>query len=436
MSEHGPRPALTETHSVSHRPVAHRIGFSAGVPRLGALGLAVIVVGILLASNVPAVPGTGTGSDERLAIPPIVSNTGTTCNLTTWQSTALKIVTPGCYAQFLAIYNDTNLTHSGPVKSFAFGFALPWIAEITANDQIVRLATQGWEVPRGGNTSVVHWSTTTTSTSDEVNITLNQTLNITGGSGWWNATTCTFFGGTWGGCDTNWNISNRTFGTANLSVTFHLLSIDSGGLIGQSGNGTFAAEFDIGITGWHWADPSDRLGIAFGAPPEKLGPIFEYNQSSEILSEEQNDSPFASVFFGGEVGLTYPGGGSSTADIADQVEIAPTTFAPAAIALLTFEGAQGGYSALSYDPWVEFSPDGVITPPPGTTPHGPAVPSPGAPGTTGGNLEWALLLAGAGSGAVGVGVLARRRQTRRDGEELVAVVDRLVSEAAGRPPPR
>ena len=395
----------------------------------------VVAVALILFASVLAPVASGVAHGPATAgFRSAASGTGYTCNSTEWQSSALTIDTPGCYAQFIVEYNDTNVSHSGPAESYAFGFALPWIAEINAGGDIVRLTSEGYEVPQNTatpyafNTSVVSWSTSTNSGPAEVNVTLNQTLNVTGGSGLWNPSTCTFFqGSSWGGCGTDWTISNTTYGTANLSVTFHLVSIDSNSTIGQSSNGTFAVKFDVGISGWHWADPSDRLGIAFGAPPEKPGPVFTFNSSTQTLSEELNDSPFASLVFGGEAGVSYPGGGNTTAAVSDQVELSTAPGPSAAFALLTFEAGHGGYSSLNYDPWVEFSPDGVVIPPHGTTPPGPTAPASGAPGTDGALLGSVLVVV-AGASLVAVGLVLRRSRLRREGAELLTDVERLIQE--------
>jgi len=410
-------------------------------PRLGT-GLLVAAVSLILVSLTLATAPVGAAHSPPSTAPhPTASGTGRVCNSTVWQSSVLTIDTPGCYAQFVVEYNDQNVTHSGPSESYAFGFALPWIAEINAAGDIVRLASEGYEVPQntptpyGSNTSVVSWSTTTSSGPNEVNVTLNQTLNVTAGSGVWNATTCSFFGGSsWGGCGTDWTISNTTYGTANLSVTFLLVSANANTSIGQSSNGTYAVKFDVGISDWRWADTSDRLGIAFGAPPERLGPVFVFNPSTQILSEEQNGSPFASLVFGGEGDLSYPGGGTSTANVSDQVELSTAPFPSAAFALLTFENSRGGYSSMNYDPWVEFSPDGVVIPPGGT-----ALPGGGSPGSgilgTNEVLVASALIAAAGVSLGAVGLVRRRSHARRDGEELMADVNRLISERRRPPPP-
>lgn len=354
---------------------------------------------------------------QRSAISPLPAPTlrsstlGWLCGSLVWQTTHLAVGTGGCQATFGVQYAQ-NFSHWNASTQFNYSFTIDWIGEINASGGLVRIASP---------LAPASWNGSVSQGSQEVDLSLNQTLNVTNASGQWNPNN------TWYGTGAQWKVSNATIATTNLSVTFHLSNVTAGASSNATRNGSYGVKFDVGVVGWPWASSSDRLGVAF----ESLGAWgahFTFNSSSETLSELWNSDnrSFVSLVFGGQAGVTYSTTHTASANVTVQSGLYSAA-APdrQAMMLLTFGGVTGNFSNLAYDPYIKFAVGATVVPPPTQT------------AASGGNgwtsVETALVVAIVAVSVLSV-LVVRRHRLRREGEELVAGMVRLISE--GRRPPR
>ncbi len=332
---------------------------------------------------------------------------GRICESESWQAGRLEVATSGCQADFGISY-DQNPADWNSSQSYNISFMIPWIAEINATGGLVQLASP---------LTPSSWEAGVVSTANEVNISLNQTLNVTSASGNWTAND------TWAGTGPQWSVNQSVVGTAVFTVTFHLLNVTSNESANQTGNASYSVKFDIGVVHWPWASSDDRLGVGF----EALGAAdshYVYNSSSQNLSEMWNsdNQSFVSLVFGPAATAYSPSGQPSPVSVETQAEIfTAATPGREAVALLSFDGVPGDYWNLAYDPWVEFVPGLMVS-----------IPS-RSPAST------SLILDGVVAGALTVSVVAvvvtvRGRRLRREGNELVDGINRIISD--DRPPPK
>ena len=362
---------------------------------------ALLVLALLLTASVPS-PFHAT---ERLSeLRPMVP--GDVCQAESWQATHLQVSTGGCQAVFTVTYAQ-NFSYSTSSGSYNFSFSVPWVAEINSSGGLVRLASP---------LSPSFWTGGATSSGSEVNISLNQTLNVTEASGNWTPND------TWAGSGAQWSVNNSVVGTAIFFVTFHLLNVTADQSASQAKNASYSVKFDVWVAHWPWASPSDRLGIGFQA----LGANnshFEYNSSNQSLSEvwNSNNQSFVSLVFGPAATAYTTAGQPSPVSVGAQTGIFPAgTPGRESVALLTFDGAGGSYT-LTYDPWVEFAPGlGTVIVPPRYSPIT--------------SLISDTVVAGAlAICAIAVVVAVRGRRLRLEGQELVKGIDRIISDDT-RPP--
>lgn len=340
---------------------------------------------------------------------------GQLCSGGYWQSTHLLVGSSGCQALFFVQYAQTfnNTNYS---QSYNITFTIPWIAEINASGGIVRLASP---------LSVVSWTENESFSASEVNISLNQTVNVTEASGNWTPND------TWAGSGAQWAINQTVLGTTNFSATFHMLNVSANAPANQTENASYSVEFDLGISQWPWASSSDRLAIglqALGA----WGARFVFNSTNQTLSElwNLNNESFVTLQFGpGATTYNASGTPSEAAVEAQSGLFSAATPDRESVTLLSFNDVAGNYTQLAYDPWVRFVPGVPVPVPPLTSPSS--------------TLGSKLLLLGVAGGAVAsiliLGVIAvvfRRSRLKREGEDLVDGINRMISDDGGPPKAR
>ncbi|MCI4336669.1 MAG: hypothetical protein L3K17_05670 [Thermoplasmata archaeon] len=364
----------------------------------------VILVSGLVTGSLLAVPLAvrGIASPLRLADVP-------SCNGAQWRSTHLLVRAGGCQATFGVIYAQSFDNWSAS-SSYNFSFAIPWLAELTAAGQVVRFA--GALAPVSGGANV-------TSSGGMVNLTQTETINVADASGTWDVND------SWFGAGPQWSLNNATVGTTTLTVVFHLAH--AGNLSGNNGtfNGSSQVKFDVGIAGWPWASASDELGFGLdmlGA----AGAHFNYTAATHTYTERWNSTnqTLASLELGGNATTLGTASGPQTARAADQAGL---FFAGSpdreAVALVTFEGASGGYTSIGYDPVVAFNlgaVDGIGSGPPTLAARSPL------------GSEILALAAVTGVAALVVGTVGRARRRRTEARRLLEDMRRTIDSA----PPR
>lgn len=331
------------------------------------------------------------------------------CSGGTWNTTHLLVAASGCQAVFSVEYAP-SFSSSNLSGRYNFSFAIPWIAEVTPQGNLVQAASP--MTPFYSHSSV-------TGVPGNVNVTIVETMNVTSGSGVWAPSDV------WAGTGTGWNVSNHVVGATSLIVMFYLVN---GTLSNSSENSSLELEFDVNIVGWPWVSQSDSLGFALSAL-SAAGSHFRFNTTTDALAENWNttNTTFASLVFGPSAQVTYPSSTSASATVGTDVGLFTAGTADrGAMALATFGGVAGNYSRVSYDPLVVFSPT-VSTGPPSTAT------SP-ASGFGSGVVVVTLVVAAVGLSTL-IAVVARDARLRREGEDLVRSMQEAISRG-GEPPHR
>ncbi len=204
-------------------------------------------------------------------------------------------------------------------------------------------------------------------------------------------------GGLGGVGPTVWGSGSQVLGNADVVIVLHFL-------IGSQASNR--VEFDVSISGWPWVDPADSLGLEVGATAEQQT-YFAYTAANDTIAQRwsSNGTVASSLVFGASANVTV-GDTNSTLAVTDQVGLYPSGTAPdIAFALLSFQGP-GGYSALTYDPWVVFGPTPTTVIPPG------------GPGASAGATLPLLAVVGIVLAAALLGLVAYRLRRRRVDEGL------------------
>jgi hypothetical protein len=301
-----------------------------------------------------------------------------------------------CAGFFEADYRSFSPTSGWSTDNLTF--TVGPLVELGPTESVLALA--GLSSSSGGSVIV-------TTVPDEVNVTDEIPLNVTDAIGV-NASNHQPDGKspTWSPADlpgvgeTTWAPGDEVLGTTDLSVVFHLAS---GSLAGTS-----RVKFDISVAGWPWVSPADALGLAVAVQSDSqpIGVHFVYVASNDTIWQvrDRNDGAASSLSFGPTARATGPSPGSL--GVSDQFGVvSPTTNYSTAYALLTF-GGPGGYTGLTYDPWIAFGVPGPVL--------SNAAPPPSHDG--GASLPW-IAVGGIAAAVGGLGAIAyqvRRRPVEFD----------------------
>lgn len=255
-----------------------------------------------------------------------------------------------CRGSFGIDYRSLNST-TGILTNENSTFAIGAVAGVASNGVVDALGLPGYE----GSGLI-----TVTPTPSEITMTDVITGNVTTAVGL-NATTGLPDGQTplWtpaqapgGDGATYWGPGNQILGLSTLTVVFHFSN--------ESGNTSDRVEFAVSVTGWPWVSANDVLGIELGATAE-TATYFAYSTATSTLSEmwDASGAVATNLTFGPVANTT--GGSASELKVTEQVALQPGGPTPTvASVLLTFNGP-GGYSNLTYDPWIIFGPSEART---------------------------------------------------------------------------
>ncbi len=377
------------------RPAARR-------PRAGSI----VAVALALAVLGAVAPIASAG-------PPRPSRTGpipaTACATTYgWQTENLTLGLGSQQATFEGQYGaeyipgDTNLSDLG----YNFSYTLRNLAEITPSGDVDRVASL--LAPFAGSVCSEN------STTGPVLVGTYST-NVTSGSGPWAPVVSNF------GAPTSANASstppNGTWGTTTVRFVWHLGPPPS-----TSASTPYRLKFDLDVGGWPWQNRSDHLGALFTGLAA-WGAHFEFVRSgnlSNALLQVPNGTT-ATNGSGWQLGLQLGSNASSSTNgtlgpplnVSEDVGLyaGGTAYDREADLAVNFTGA-GGYSNLSYDPWLLFDPLG-LHPPTSSSAGGGALAFLSGLGGTG--LAVLLLAVSAVVALAAIGAIAARRRPAEDG---------------------
>ncbi len=257
-----------------------------------------------------------------------------------------------CVGSFQADYRSYNASTGSTTDNTTFTVG-PFV-EVAPSGTVVALAVPGFD-----GTGWV----TTNSTPTEINVTdrivgtVTNAIGVNNSNGNPNGQTPQWIPadlpGSGGG--TTWGQGSEVLGNTTIDIVFHF---ENG-----SSNGTSRVKFDVAIYGWPWVNSNDQLGLAIQSSAFALpgGSHFVYTAANDTIAQlwDSSGSTITSLAFGPTANASL-GDVTSLLQVTDQVGLFPSGNEPTmAGALLTFSGA-GGYSGLTYDPWVEFGPHAAI----------------------------------------------------------------------------
>lgn len=299
--------------------------------------------------------------------PPTNSTLPTRCTSFSWAS-ANNTLGGNCLGMFSADYHAFSPTVGSTLDNSTF--VIGPFAEVAPSGTVVALAVPGFE--GFGSLSVV-------STPTEINVTDLIVGNVTnaigvnnsngapnGATPVWSPVDLPASGGA-----TTWGSGTNVLGNTTISIVFHFAN--------NSADGTSRVRFDVSIDGWPWVSASDELALAVQSTAFSLpnATHFIYTASDDTISavSDATGEAVTSLAFDSTANATGPHG-TETLTVSDQVGLFPSGADPSAAgALLTFSGA-GGYSALTYDPYVVFGPQEVPSSPVGGSPSSLLPPAP------------------------------------------------------------
>jgi hypothetical protein len=248
-----------------------------------------------------------------------------------------------CRGLFNVDYRTHNTT-TGNTTDENSSFALGAVAEVASNGVVEALGVPGYQG---------YGEITVSATPEEINMTDVITGNVTNATGvssnsglpdgetpLWTPDQAPGSAGT-----TYWGSGGKILGRSTVTVVFHFSN--------ESGNTSDHVEFDVSVAGWPWQSTGDFLGIEVGTTAEQ-GTHLAYSSATSTLSElwDSSGAVATNLTFGASANAT--GSSDSVLSVTEQVGLEPSGPGPTASFVLVSFAGPGGYSNLTYDPWITF----------------------------------------------------------------------------------
>lgn len=396
----------------------------------------VVALVLVLLMAVAAPSGRASGVSSRIGTAPIRPDAnGTVCNGEEETVGHLSVGVSGCQAVFAVgydanytyYYNSTNLTLN-TTSQYNLTFALSWIAEITPEGQVVRVATplDPFAAGTGPFSAAAGGDGGPPASANSIVVGDFEDMNVTNASGPWSPNE------TAPGAVSSWNVSSSPVGTAWMIGSFSLQNVSANSSASPIGNASYSVEFSVFFEGWPWASPADHLGFVLSTLGAS-GSHFSFNATSSSLAESWNltNRTFVRMVFGPSAFVnattTFPET-PAVASVGEQVGLfSAASYDRDAQVLVSFGGVTGGFWNVTYDPWVVFFPTAVVSPPPPPIHLSSGVPS----------WVWvAVAMVAVTAGLAGIfGFTLRDLYLHREGRRLVDGMRRAISDAP-KPPNR
>jgi hypothetical protein len=268
---------------------------------------------------------------------------------------ALAFPTPGPSFTVSALSNQTLMAAQ----------SLTGLAEVNATDTIVSTASF--------SSRNVTWSFASNAVAQGTAVVLTAAVPVRPASGEWESGD--------DGPD-----SSSTIGVANVTITFELNSSTQGN--------PWSLSYSLNVTGWPWLHTVDQVGVE-ARSNTTLPSTYWTPVGSNRLDERSrvSDQTIASFVWGASARAHYPNGSGEDSSVGSYRNL--SSGGSAYLVRLEFVSVTGGYSSLSYDPWLSLVPPG------------------GSPSRL---TAWVLtpasiaVVGGAAIGTVALGVVARSRR--------------------------
>lgn len=283
------------------------------------------------ANSAPGPSGRNTGNSAEVRL-------SHNCHGVQYQTDHLDVVLGG--EQILASVNwAQNFSVWNATTSYNYSFDLWGLAEVTPSGQVVEYSNL---------MNPVCATTSMTTSTNEVDLSINETQNVTSASGNWTPSAVS----------SGVNQTGGALGSVTVNVTFEFKNL-SGGPVSSINQ----LKFNIDESGWPWAHSGDHLGVSLSGLAAG-GAHFAWNPSTHNLTQSWNmgGSPLVGMQFGPTASTYGSPGGPGSANVSEDVGLF-TGGTPDRISLVLINFAGGGsqYAIIHYDPWIIYS----ISPPPG-----------------------------------------------------------------------
>jgi hypothetical protein len=248
------------------------------------------------------------------------------------------------FGENLCQFNTTvsltqNSTNGGSSSTYNVSIVADGLAEIDSAGNVVRYSNLS------ENQANTHFSN---NSGGQLILGFGATANVTHAAGIWTPGSFLMGGVIQDG---------PTVGFVTVRLVFHLQF---------SPANVSALKFDVDVSGWPWADPTDHLGLLIGALAEP-GAHLVWEPGSQNLTEEMNSGggPVVGLQLGPRASAFGFGGEESMVNVSSDAECYSVgTPARGADLLINFTGGSENYTSLHYDPWIIFS---ALTTSPGET---------------------------------------------------------------------
>jgi hypothetical protein len=248
---------------------------------------------------------------------------------------------------------------------------LSGLAELNANDSILSFASF--------TASRVAWSFSANTSGSAPAIVLSASVPVFSSAGEWESGD---------GAEDD----NGPIGAANVSISFALNSSVSAN--------PWSLSYTLNVSHWPWLHAADSVGVEVRSNATAASDYWVPHGSNRLdeRSRAANQS-IASFAWGSSTVARYPGGRSEDGGVGSYRNFSAN--GSHYLVRLEFVSVSGGYTALSYDPWIALTPA-----------------TPNAQGLT----AWALsptsgaILAGAGAGTLALALVVARRRVRPESD--------------------
>lgn len=277
----------------------------------------VALVALMLASTVLWVPVAPNHFRERTTALPGASATTALVSPNVWDNGRVRLVFPNPFPAF-SVQSDQN-------PNLSSAHVLTGVAELTPSGNVTTYASFGGQYANWGFSSLQGPNATM--------IWMNATLHVFGASGSWESS------------DDVSEYSDAN-GTARVVLTFYLN--------GSSSPDPAAVRFTVNVTKWPWANASDSLGFGFVAVAvagSRIVPGTVPNSLDEV--SVTNHSTLATLSWASNATVRYRAGAGDTSSVGTYQAFAAN--GTNSTVHLRFGAVSGGYSDLSFDPWIRLN---------------------------------------------------------------------------------
>ncbi len=277
----------------------------------------VVAVAVLLTAAVgPSGGGGRTGSRPAAsAVPVTVASSG--ASPWVWDNGVVRLTFPNPVPSF-SIQSDLN-------ASLSTRHILTGVAEISPSDNATAFAPF--------DQSGANWRFASVQNASATTIWMNATLQVLGAAGAWESLD---------------DVSEQEggYGTAQVALSFYLNA--------STGPDPSSVRFAVNVTHWPWANASDSIGFGFvdvAVPGALIRPGASPNTLLEVRT--QDAATLSTLTWASQATVHYRTGGDGSSLVGTYRAIAAN--GTNSTVHLEFGAVTGGYSALSFDPYIQLN---------------------------------------------------------------------------------